>query len=203
MSETIITSLHDVRAALPRLTKAVSEKPVQSSGGSFVSGGEASYELVSLSALSLLQDIRREVDEHEQQLRLTLGHGWEPAADLDTALLRLGVALQATESRPECAAERLAALRALAGWARRAGIVLRDLRAPYPLLFEDGSPVRCPVVEWVSDDDGAQPCGAVLWVHRHADTGSPNVIACRRSLTHAWASGPQWLQLGALLGGIA
>lgn len=188
-------------ASLPRLDRAVRVREVRLSGAGMVSGGAPSYELVSLAAFSLLQDLRSQSAYHEQQLRSLDGvsmRTYRPARDLVSSLRHFVQALDA------CSAARLDALsvtearRQLSVWVARSALVLRDVSAPYRLLGPDGRGVVCPIVE--QGDGGAYACLGPLLVHRDNETGVPRTIRCRDDSTHEWQNGPGWLRLGALLG---
>lgn len=186
---------------LPRLRKALLLRDAGPSLVGFVSGGAPSYELISLGVEALLADIRREVDELEQDLRLELGHGWWRQTRLDEALRRLGDAydgvwrgLGATEAVDRADGR-------VTAWQRRTRLLLGEAWAPYKLLWPSGNPVVCPVVEW--RHYAARGCTGVLMVHRSDETGVPNEIRCRDH-GHSWPAGPGvWLRLGALLGATA
>lgn len=197
-----VDMLYRQAADLPRLYAAMGMRAVIPSVVGFVSGGAPSYELISLGAEALLADIRREVDECEQDLRIDLGHRWWRTPQLAKALYRMADAyagvlrtLGGTES-----VER--AERRTATWERRTRIVLGEAWAPYRLLWPTGQPVDCPVVEWRAGV--LRACPGVLFVHRSDETGIPSEIRCRDIPDHSWAAGAGgWLRLGVLLGATA
>ena len=190
--------------SVPRLLLAVRVRLVEPSSAGFVSGGAPSFELVSIAALSLLQDLRRESSYHEQTIRELPAlkcRVYRPARDLVQSLRGFSHALRACDEARLSAPELTNARRALGVWVRRAALVLHDARAPYRLLGPDGHPVICPVVE--QSEEGAHQCTSELLVHRDNVTGVPHVIRCRVNATHEWANGPGWMRLGALLGVMA
>lgn len=188
--------LLELRRNLPRLDQAVSVRDKTVGGGPRPAFG--SREPINVSALALLQDIRKAGGCNGIEHNL------------------------ATISDPEG----LAALRkSLRGWRSRSALILRDALAPYELVWpvhgprtnKNGEPLRndhgvqvegwqdrpvlCPVV----NDEG--DCASPLLVHREDDPGSVDygkatVIRCRRHDDHEWplAHGG-WLRLGVLLGG--
>jgi hypothetical protein len=198
----VIELLYQQAADLPRLRAAMRLRSVGPSVVGFVSGGAPSYELISLGVEALLADVRREVDECEQDLRLELGHRWWRSPQLDKALYRMadaydGVtrALGATQSAQQAG-------RRVRSWQRRTRLLLGEAWAPYRLLWPTGQPVLCPVLEWRRG--GARSCPGVLHVHRSDETGVPNDIRCQEvPEEHCWAAGPAWLRLGMLLGATA
>lgn len=191
-------------AALPKLRRAVTIKPVEASAVGFVSGGAPSFELVSLSALSLLQDMRRDAPKHERAIRsstLVVCRSFVPASDLTAVLRHLGQALDAAQEARQSVPEATEARSAVGTWVRRSALVLREARAPYRLMGPDGARVRCPVVE--QGETGAYVCSGDLLVFRDDETGVPRSIRCANDVTHDWDSGPGWMRLGALLGVLA
>lgn len=188
---------------LPRLHAALLLRDTSPNVVGFISGGAPSYELISLGVEALLADIRREVDECEQDLRLEIGHRWWRTPNLADALGRLGdayegaaMALGSTEG-----AERAEAR--ISAWQRRTRVLLGEAWAPYRLKWPSGDPVVCPLdaelvfgVKWA--------CTGELMVHRSDETGIPNEIRCRAAVAHSWPAGPGvWLRLGAMLGATA
>lgn len=189
---------------LPRIKAAITLKPISESSAGFVSGGAPTYELVSLSALALLQDMRRDSQRHEQAIRAIPDlpcRRFVPARDVVSALRHFSQALSACEDARLSDPAATEARRALGAWVRRCALVLREARAPYTLLGPDGRAVACPVVE--QGETGAYVCAGDLLVFRDDETGVPRVIRCRRNVTHEWPNGPAWMRLGALLGVLA
>jgi len=187
--------------SLPRLTQAVRMKTVEASSAGFVSGGAPSFELVSLSALSLLQDLRRHSARHEQAVRALPGlhaRAYHPARDLPASLRHLAQALATAQEQRLSAPTVTEARHDVGAWARRCALVLRDARAPYRLIGPDGALITCPVIE--QGPELAYVCGGALMVHRDDATGVPRSIICTRHATHEWPQGPAWMRLGALLG---
>lgn len=187
--------------SLPALQRAVTLKPVEASAAGFVSGGAPSFELVSLAALSLLQDMRRDAQLHERRIRSIDElpcRSFVPARDLVAALRHFSQALRTCEEARLAHPDAIEARRALGTWVRRCALVLREARAPYRLLGPDSRPVLCPVVE--QGEVGAFVCHGELLVFRDNETGIPVTIRCHNNVTHEWVSGPSWMRLGALLG---
>jgi hypothetical protein len=196
--------INSLVASLPRLRRAVTVKPVEASAVGFVSGGAPSFELVSLTALALLQDMRRDAPLHEYAIRSSEQincRAFVPAVDLVAMLRHLGQALDACAEQRQSVPAATEARSAVGTWVRRSALVLREARAPYRLLGPDGSRVRCPVVE--QGEEGAYVCAGDLLVFRDDETGVPRSIRCAHDVTHDWDSGPGWMRLGALLGVLA
>lgn len=201
MTSTDRELIQSLVAALPKLRRAVTIKPVEASAVGFVSGGAPSFELVSLSALALLQDMRREAPMHEHAIRSSeevICRSFVPAVDLVAILRHLGQALDAASEARQSVPAAIEARSAVGTWVRRSALVLREARAPYRLLGPDGSRVLCPVVE--QGEEGAYVCSGDLLVYRDDETGVPRSIRCSADVTHDWDSGPGWMRLGALLG---
>lgn len=187
--------------SLPAIKRAVTLKPVEASSAGFVSGGAPSFELVSLAALSLMQDMRRDSQLHERRIRAIPElpcRSFVPARELVSSLRHFAQALSACEDARLAHPDATEARRALGVWVRRCALVLREARAPYRLLGPDSRPVECPVIE--QGEHGAYPCRGELLVFRDDETGVPRTIRCRANVTHEWLSGPGWMRLGALLG---